>query len=162
MKSIIIVDSYHHGNTLKIANALAKVLGCDVITPEQATLEDLQQYQLLGFGSGIDSGRHYKSLLDLTDQLPEVHATTAFIFSTSAIQSQTKLEKDHTLLREKLNSKGYLIAGEFSCKGFNTNSFLKYLGGLNKGKPDENDLRDAEEFAASLLNTHPLTMTKEN
>lgn len=103
-KSIIIVDSYHHNNTRKIANGFAKVLGCAVISSEQVKLEDLQQYQLLGFGSGIDSGSHYKSLLDLADQLPAVQATPVFIFSTSAIQSQTKVVKDHASLREKLNT----------------------------------------------------------
>jgi flavodoxin len=158
MRSIIIVDSYHHGNTLKIANAFARVLNCSVISPAQVEAKDLTQYDLIGFGSGIDSGRHYKPLLDLIDQISEVQATPAFIFSTSAIQSQKKVEKDHALLREKLKSKGYLIVGEFSCKGYNTNSFLKFVGGLNKGKPDENDFREAEEFALALLSSRPVQM----
>jgi flavodoxin len=111
MTSVIIVDSYHHSNTLKIANAFARVLNCSVISPEQAEAEDLTQYDLIGFGSGIDSGRHYKPLLDLADGMPEVLAKPVFIFSTSAIQGYTKVEKDHALLREKLQSKGYAIAG---------------------------------------------------
>jgi len=156
MKSIIIVDSYHHGNTLKIANAFAKVLNCKVISPQQAETEDLDHYEMIGFGSGIDSGRHYKPLIDLADRLPEIRAGQAFVFSTSAIQGSSKVEKDHSMLREKLRSKGYEIAGEFSCKGFNTNSFLQFTGGLNKGKPDETDLKDAEEFATALLSSYPV------
>ena len=150
MRSIIIVDSYHHNNTLKIANAFAKVLNCKTITPEQTEAENLLQYELIGFGSGIDSGKHYKHLLDLVDRLTEVQDKPAFIFSTSAVLSYTKVEKDHSLLREKLRAKGYVIAGEFSCKGYNTNSFLKYVGGMNKGKPDYNDIRDAEKFATAI------------
>lgn len=160
MKSIIIVDSYHHSNTLKIANTFARVLNCSVISPKQAEAEDLLQYELIGFGSGIDSGKHYKPLLDLADGLLEVQAKPAFIFSTSAIQGYTKVEKDHSLLREKLKSKGYAIAGEYSCKGYNTNSFLKFMGGMNKGKPDENDFRDAEEFATALLSSRPVQMAR--
>jgi len=38
-----------------------------------------------------------------------------------------------------------------TCAGFNTNSFLKLLGGVNKGKPDAGDLNRAEEFARNLL-----------
>lgn len=61
-----------------------------------------------------------------------------------------KIAEDHSLLREKLRSKGYLIVGEFSCKGYNTNSFLKYFGGMNKGRPNAEDLERAEEFAQNL------------
>ena len=58
--------------------------------------------------------------------------------------------KNHSPLREKLQSKGYMIVDEFSCKGFNTNSFLKYFGGMNKGRPNAEDFKHAEEFAQNL------------
>ena len=58
--------------------------------------------------------------------------------------------KSHAALREMLSSKGYAIIGEFSCAGFNTNSFLKLFGGLNKGRPNAEDLGDAEGFARKL------------
>jgi flavodoxin len=63
---------------------------------------------------------------------------------------KAKVAKDHSKLREKLQSKGYLIVDEFACKGFNTNSFLKYIGGMNKGRPNAEDLKNAEEFAENL------------
>jgi flavodoxin len=63
---------------------------------------------------------------------------------------EKKLAKDHLALREKLQSKGYLIVDEFQCKGFNTNSFLKYFGGINKGRPNNEDLNYAEAFAEKL------------
>ncbi|MEI7649718.1 MAG: hypothetical protein WCJ47_08445 [Methanomicrobiales archaeon] len=47
-------------------------------------------------------------------------------------------------------SKGYTVIGEFGCAGWNTNSFLKYFGGLNKGKPDAKDLMNAEAFARDM------------
>lgn len=63
---------------------------------------------------------------------------------------ETKVAQDHSLLREKLQSKSYMIIDEFSCKGFNTNSFLKLFGGMNKGRPNAKDFKDAEEFAQNL------------
>ncbi|MDO9325395.1 MAG: hypothetical protein Q7T80_10615, partial [Methanoregula sp.] len=60
------------------------------------------------------------------------------------------IEKNHQPIREKLKAKGYIVIGEFGCAGWNTNSFLKYFGGLNKGKPDAGDLRNAEVFAENL------------
>jgi flavodoxin len=150
-KSLVIVFSYHHNNTARIASALSKGLNATVKTPDQVIIEEIPEYDLIGFGAGIDSGRHYKPLLDLVDRLPVVDGKAGFIFSTSAIQGEAKVKKDHSLLRQKLESKGYAILGEFSCKGFNTNSFLKYFGGMNKDRPNCEDLKSAEEFAKNLL-----------
>jgi flavodoxin len=58
--------------------------------------------------------------------------------------------ENHSTLRDKLQSKGYMIVDEFSCAGFNTNSYLKLFGGINKGRPNAEDLKHAEEFALNL------------
>ena len=129
---------------------MAKVLDAQVKSPQQTALEELSQYDLVGFGSGIDSGKHYKELLDFADKLPSVTAKKTFIFSTSGTTGEKKLTKDHSALREKLQSKRYLVVDEFQCKGFNTNSFLKFFGGMNKGRPNAEDLKHAEEFALKL------------
>ncbi len=157
---LIIVHSYHHNNTFKVAHAFSEVLQVDVKTLEQVRVEKLHEYDLVGFGAGIDSGRHYKPLLDFVDRLPNVNKKDSFIFSTSATQGEAKVKKDHSLLRKKLELKGYSIVGEFSCKGFNTNSFLKYIGGMNKNRPNSNDLMKAKEFASGLKNGR--RTTKEN
>lgn len=149
MNTLLVVYSYHH-NTQKVAEVFAKFFGAEIITPQQIIPDKLQEYDLVGFGAGIDSGKHYKPLLDLADNLPQVTEKKAFIFSTSAIQGEEKIAKDHTELRQKLQVKGYQIIGEFSCKGYNTNSFLKVFGGMNKGHPNEQDLKAAEEFAQEL------------
>ena len=150
MKCLIIVYSYHHNNTAKIAQVFGEVLSADVFTPDQVKMRELIQYDLIGFGAGIDSGKHYKPLLDLVDQLPEFDKKNAFIFSTSAVQGEDKVRKDHETVRDVLTSKGLVVLDEFSCKGFNTNSFLKYFGGMNKGRPNEEDLKLAREFAQRI------------
>ncbi len=150
LNALIVLFSYHHKNTEKIAKVFAKVFNAQIKTPKQTSPKEPQQYDLVGFGAGIDSGKHYRELLDFADALPQVTDKKAFIFSTSGMTGEKKLTKDHSALRDKLQSKGYLIADEFQCKGFNTNSFLKYFGGMNKGRPDEEDLKHAEEFAQNL------------
>ena len=150
MKSLLVLFSYHHNNTEKITNVFAKVLDAQIKTPQQINPEELQAYDLIGFGSGIYGGKHHELLLDLADNLPQVTNRNAFIFSTSAMTGKAKVAKDHSLLREKLQSKGYMIVDEFSCKGFNTNSFMKYFGGMNKGRPNAEDLKHAEGFAQNL------------
>ena len=151
MKALLVVFSYHHKNTEKIAKAIAKVLDGQIKTPEQVDYGKLRQYDLIGFGAGIDSGKHYKPLLDLADKLPQIDGKQAFIFSTAGLTGEKKLAKDHSTLREKLESKGYLVVDEFQCKGFNTNSFLKFFGGMNKGRPNSKDIKHAEEFANNLV-----------
>jgi flavodoxin len=140
--------SYHHNNTEKVAKIFAKVLNAQIKAPQEIDPEELQDYGLVGFGSGIYSAKHHKSILDLVDKLPQVNNKKAFIFSTCTFKRD--LKKNHSTLKEKLQSKGYTIVNEFNCKGRNTNSFSKFFGGLNRGRPNAEDLKDAEEFAQNL------------
>ncbi len=138
---------------------MAKILDAKIETPQKINPGDLQHYDLVGFGSGIYSYQHHESLLDLVGRLPQVNNRKAFIFSTTGTPisfGRSALEKaleQHKSLREKLQSKGYSIVNEFTCAGFNTNSFLKYFGGINKGRPNAKDLKNAEEFAENLKHT---------
>ena len=140
MKSLLVLFSYHHNNTEKIANVLAKVLDAQIKTPQQINAEDIEEYSLIGFGSGIYGQKHNKLLINLADRLPQVTNKKAFIFSTSGVTRKFAIDKSiddpHSPLREKLQSKGYMIVDEFNCAGFNTNSFLKLFGGLKRGRPN--------------------------
>ena len=153
-KSLVIVFSYHHGNTEKIARAIAGVLGAGVKAPRDVRPEEIAEYDLVGFGSGIYSATFDPSVLALADRLEPVSGKKAFLFSTYGAPAMFAggdfVRNNHAEPRKKLEAKGYVIIGEFGCAGWNTNSFLKYFGGLNKGKPDAGDLRNAEEFAEGL------------
>ncbi len=158
METLLVLYSYHHHNTEKIARAIAGVLDARVTAPQQVDPDELQRYGLVGFGSGIYSDQHHRSLLDLVERLPRVSNKKAFIFSTSGAPAfaldgghlEDYVEKAHMPLRERLQSKGYTIVDEFMCPGYNTNRFLKALGGLNRGRPNAEDLKHAEEFARNL------------
>jgi flavodoxin len=150
MKTLLVAYSYHHNNTSKIAEVFAKVLDAKISFPQHTNPKELQEYTLIGFGAGIDSGKHYKPLLDFAETLPQVVDKKAFIFSTSGVSNPKYMTKIHSTLREKLQAKGYTIIDEFNCHGFNTNSFLKFFGGMNKGRPNAEDLKAAEEFAEHI------------
>lgn len=148
MKSLIVLVSYHHNNTQKVADVIAKVLDAQVKTPEQIKPDELFQYSIIGFGSGIYAGKQHKTLRKFVDELPHVDNKKAFIFSTCA--NTKNAPKYHSFLRESLQSKGYTIAGEFNCAGLNTWGPFKLIGGTKKGRPNANDLKLAEEFAMTL------------
>ena len=158
METLVIVFSYHHKNTEKIAQVMAKVLDAPIKTPQQIHPAELQEYDLIGFGSGIYGSKHHSALLVLADSLSQVTDKKTFLFSTCGAPAfavdgghvNDYIVKAHSALKEKLQLKGYKVVNEFMCPGFNTNSFLKLFGGINKGRPNAEDLKHAETFAKNL------------
>ncbi|MCG2723563.1 flavodoxin [archaeon] len=143
---------------MEIAKVLANELNAEIKKPSEVKNEELDKYDLIGFGSGIYDGKHHISLLDLVDKSSKGVGKKTFIFSTSgapvAILGDKFLSnysvKAHAALKDKLESKGYKILGEFIAPGFNTNVFLKYIGGLNKNRPNQKDFERAKEFASKI------------
>ena len=153
-KVLIVLMSFHHNNTKKIADIMAEAFGARIKTPEQVTPEDFQKYDLIGFGSGIYHQQHSKKLQKLVDHLDTYSEKKAFIFSTSGVAREFAMKHDiddpHTVLRDKLLAKKFTVLGEYNCPGWNTNKSMKYIGGLNKGRPSAKDSRRAREFAMNL------------
>jgi len=160
MKTLIIYISIHHGNTEKIAKEIAEVLDAKLLKPWEVNVDNLSEYDLIGFGSGIYFGEHHKSLLSLADKLPILKGKKAFIFSTSGVCNKLnylynichRTTHFHNPLKEKLLKKGFNIVGEFSCRGFDTVWPFKLIGGISKGRPNKEDLGKARKFARSLKN----------
>ena len=150
MKSLILLYSYHHNNTEKIAEVFSRVLDAQIKKTGDVTPHEVSGYDLVGFGSGIYSDKHHPSMMEFVDQLPHEPGKKAFIFSTAGMSSKGKTATDHSSIREKLEAKGYLVIGEFQCPGLNTNSFLKYFGGMNKGRPNAKDLKEVEVLANKI------------
>jgi len=150
VNSVIVLYSYHHKNTEKVAQVIAKQIGAEIKTSQQTDAASLANVDLIGFGSGVYYSKLGKELLELADKLPQVSGKKAFIFSTSGRTGKAAVAKFHRPLREKLESKGFTIVGEFNCAGFDTVSIFKVVGGVNKGRPNEEDLKKAEAFAQTL------------
>lgn len=153
MKALIIYISVHHGNTEKVAKAMANILNADLLQLQQTNAGMLEQYDLIGFGSGIYFGKHHESLLDFVDRLPMLRNKKAFIFSTSGLRKIRFFHDFDKPLEERLQRKGFDIIGEFSCRGLDTYRATKLVGGINKGRPNAQDLKQAEDFARSLKNS---------
>lgn len=151
LKIAIVYVSIHHGNTEKVAKVFAKILNADLKKPEQISPNGLLNFDLIGIGSGIYFGKHHKSLLEFAEKLPPTNKK-AFIFSTNGGNiGKMKPENFHKPLRTILAAKGFNIVGEFNSPGFDTYGALKLIGGISKGRPNEEDLRNAESFAANLI-----------
>jgi len=146
MKNLIVYESIHHGNTEKIGKAMAEYLNADLIKTNDINVNTLKDYDLIGFGSGIYNGKLHKNVLDLIEKSPTLSNKKAFVFSTSG---QGKAKYNNTI-EQKLKEKGFEVVGSFACKGYDTFGPFKLIGGIAKGRPNENDIQKAKEFAEKL------------
>lgn len=154
MNVLVVYKSYHHMSTEKVARVIAKAMNAELRKADEVRCEDIEGYDLVGFGSGIYGGKHHKTLFTLADGIRQT-GKKVFIFSTSGVLK----EQFHRPLRERLTAKGCHIAGEFQCPGevsplgFNLNlrGGLGWLAGKNRGHPDAKDLEDARYFAKGLM-----------
>lgn len=146
MKTAIIYKSIHHVNTKKIAEEIASVLEAELIDLKDVNIGIINEFDLIGFGSGIYNNKPHKELMKFVKTMENVENKKAFVFSTSG----RKKPEFNIMLKEKLSNKGFEVIGEFNCKGFDTVGPLRLFGGINKGKPDEEDFKNARDFANGL------------
>src|SRR5665647_1715229 len=146
MKTLIVYTSVHHQNTEKVAKVMAEELGADLVSIDQAQPDTLMAYDLIGFGSGIYGGKFHQTPIQFIEGLPTFAGKQAFIFSTRGGAEG----HGHAALKEMLVNRGFSITGDFSCKGWLTAGPLKLFGGINKGRPNADDLEEARVFARGL------------
>ena len=119
-KTLIVCKSTHHGNTLKVAQAMADVFDARILRPEEVDPAGLGDFDLIGLGSGIYFGRAHPAIRQLVLALarPGNAPKFVFLFSTTGIPFLSWLW--HRPLKRQLERAGSAIVGEFSCRGWDT------------------------------------------
>lgn len=143
---LIICESIYHGNTKKLADAMAFRLECDVVGFDEALQMDLSVFKVIGLGSGIYFQKHHPKLFDVVEKMSKDQK--AFVFST---RGNPKLGKYHQPIIKQLNNKDIKVCGEFSTKGYDRTGPFVIVNGGNKGRPHEADLMKAEHFVLNIL-----------
>ena len=146
MKTLVICESVHHGNTQKIAQAMAWELEAEVKRAEEVDPAELGPYDLIGFGSGIYFAKHHGAIFELLSRLEGLNKKV-FVFSTAAVLFTPFF---HRAIKKRLREVGGDIVGEFSCVGYDTYCIPKPVGGIHKGRPNQEDIANARDFARSL------------
>ncbi|WP_067701029.1 flavodoxin family protein [Nocardia jejuensis] len=149
MKTLIVCTSVSHGNTRRVADAIAPILGAHIVAPDEADHTGLSSYDLVGFGSGIFLGAFHADLRGFIESLPETAGTKAFVFATSGFADAGFQKFSRPLVRQ-LEGKGFEVVDTFSCRALDTYFPFKPLGGIRKGHPDSADFESARNFADSL------------
>ncbi len=141
MKTAIIYESKHHGNTKKVCDAIAKSQGVKLFDAE-AIKGDFpwDEYDMIGFASGISFSKFYNHVTKIASKVPAGKKT--FYIYTCA-----KNDKDFAAdIKAIAEANGAIILGTYGCRGFNTFGPLKLIGGMNKSNPDKDELQAAVEF----------------
>ena len=144
-KPLIVICS-RTDNTKRVAAAMAQPLAAELVAIDQLKDHQLRGRPLIGMGSGVYWLRVDRRIVDLAARMPS--ASRVFIFSTSSWGTnwgafyQSDLEK-------KLNQRGAEIVDRWHGPGQDRNPLFKWLG-ISKGRPNDQDLRRAREFARGL------------
>lgn len=143
MKAVIVYHSSHHGNTRKLVEAIARGRDVTLVDTSAVKSADLSGYALIGFASGIYFGKFHEDVLEFAkNNLPEDRKV--FFLSTYGGRSNTKA------IEEVVKGRSAQVVGQFGCKGYDTFGPFKLVGGICKGRPDENDLNSACHFFDGL------------
>ena len=141
MKTAIIYYSQHHGNTKKILDAVAKQGDVTLIDAYGNPDTYLSVYDLIGFASGIYYSKYHDSVLQFAKKnLPQ--GKKVFFIYTCAVKSKKYLEA----IKKITDSKDAQALGSYSCPGFDTFGIFKLIGGIAKGRPNDNDIAAAVNF----------------
>ncbi len=126
------------GNTKKIAGAVAKGAGVSAAPIEE--FDTLQSSDILFVGASIYAGSIDGKLRKLLKGLQPSQVKSVAVFGTSAGNKSARQE-----IKSILEPKGITVLNEeFHCRG----SFLF----ANRGRPNEEDMRQAEDFAKRVCN----------
>ena len=151
---IVAYTSVQHGNTRRVAEALAETLGATAVDASSLTPEVVHAASLIGFGSGIFFGRHHEALLTCAGKCRNRNRAKSFIFSTAGFPytlARVAGIDFHKELRRLLTGNGFEVAGEFSCRGYDTYGPFGIIGGIARGHPNAADLERARAFALQFL-----------
>ena len=146
MKTAILYISVHHGNTKKVAAAMAQVLSADLIDLSLSNDVDLSQYDLIGLASGCFYHNMHEKILDFARQTHFPTGQKIFLLCTCGTPYRDYTKSMKNILKQK----GVSMAGSFQCRGFDTFGPFAKIGGIAKGHPNEKDLAKAREWAGRL------------
>ena len=146
MKTAVVYYSRHHGNTKKVLDAIAQRYDLTLIDAAEAASANLEEYDIIGFASGIYYSKFHKSVLEFAEKnLPE-GKNVFFIYTYGAEKSGYT-----AAITKVVGLKNANVLGEYGCLGFNTFGPFKLIGGIAKGHPNTDDLDGAVKFFETLI-----------
>lgn len=152
MKSLIIYSSDYKNNTERIAQVFADKINCERINLRNIHDIDIENYDLIGFGSGVYKESLSQKIFRLVEKL-NLTDKNVFVFSTSGVG----MKYYNNGLLKLLESKEANIKGSFACKGsfiakdFTDIKIFDIMSRLSQGHPNNKDFKKAEKFIVRVM-----------
>ena len=143
MRKAIVYTSVHHGNTEKLVKRIAEECQVDLIDAIKQMNADLDDYDMIGFALGIYYSKFHQSILKFSEENLSADKKVFLICTYGGSANFKSIE-------QILNKKHASVVGKFGCKGYDTFGPFKLVGGIAKGHPDEEDMKNAVDFVKGL------------
>ena len=140
MKTIIIYESLHHGNTKKLVDAIAAEYPVEIRDAREFE-GDLSRYDTVGFASGIAFKKIYPEIFSLAADKMPFEKDVFFIFLAGTIVGDPFMA-----LKELAAERGCRVHGTYCCRGYDTLGPLRLIGGINKGCPTPEEIKGAVDY----------------
>lgn len=145
MKTAICYYSRHHGNTRKVLEAMEGEGEVDLIDVPLRQSVHLEEYDCVGFASGIYGFEFQKAVVDFARKYLPQGKPVFFVYTYGGAKGSGA-----KAVAEIAREKHCPVLGEFSCKGYDTFGPFKLVGGIAKGHPNQRDLEKARQFYRNL------------
>ena len=143
MRKAIVYTSVHHGNTEKLVKRIAEECQVDLIDAIKQMNADLDDYDMIGFASGIYYSKFHQSILKFSEENLSADKKVFLICTYGGSANYKSIE-------QILDKKHASVVGKFGCKGYDTFGPFKLVGGIAKGHPNEEDMKNATDFVKGL------------
>mgnify|MGYP000290346808 FL=1 len=149
MKTVIFYYSLPHGNSLKVLEAIAQQGDVDLIDVNTRQSVRLEEYDCIGFASGIYGFEVHKAVVNFARQYLPQGKPVFFVYTYGGAKGSAAKSIMHIAAE-----RGCPILGQFGCRGYDTFGPFKIIGGIAKGHPNARDLENARSFYRDLQETY--------
>lgn len=151
MKTMILYQSKHHGNTKKLVDAICatdpEVQAIDVATVDKDHEEiDLSEYPLIGIASGIYYGKFDQTLLRIM-QKSVFDGYMVFGLMTYGGKNKWYTRDLEGIARAQRAT----YIGTYGACGYDTFGPFKLVGGVMKGHPTAEEVQGAADWYERLI-----------
>lgn len=143
----IIYISTHHKNTEKVVKAMAEEVNADVFPLKDINKITIANYDIVGFASGIYFSSFNPAIKKTIEELNFLEKQKVFLAYTCGVNCINYAKGIEKILKSKKCN----YCGCFSCNGYDTYGIFGKIGGIKKGRPNENDLKKARMFIKNIV-----------
>lgn len=141
-KTMILYRSPHHGNTKKLLDAIRRAYPDVALYKAGEEAFDASAFDTVGIASGVYHGMPHQSVCQALGGIAGNGRRAFAVYTCGARQGGKYGERFMALLRDR----GFDPCGFYFCVGHDSFGPFRMIGGINKNRPDEDEIAGAAAF----------------